>query len=130
MATDRLDKDKFDEMLGRSLRGYKEPVPGDFTVRMLERVKEAQQQRALAKVIMQERIALAACIGAAVFSILGAVAFPGVGSSLIERISGFMGQIDQAVEEVRVQWQFLVVIVGVVGIAVYNFVGLLTGDGS
>ncbi len=128
MATDRSDKDKFDEILGRSLRGRKARVPEDFTVRMLERVREAQQRRALAKVVMQERIALAVCIGAAVLSVGAAVVFPGVVSSLIELISGFMGPIDRAVEELRIQWQFFAVLAGVLGFIGYHLVGVFAGD--
>ena len=57
MSADKLNEDKFDDMLGRSLRRHIEPVPDNFTARISKQIKEAEQQRILARVGMQERLA-------------------------------------------------------------------------
>ena len=52
-----VDKEKqFDEMLGRALRQHSEAVPADFTERMLRQIDSAEEQRILARVVLQERV--------------------------------------------------------------------------
>ncbi len=74
-------EDKFDEMLGRALRGSSEPVPAHFTDRMLRQIEEAEQQRILAQVVLQERLALAGCIALSIIAIVVAAVFPGIAGS-------------------------------------------------
>ena len=77
MAT---NKEKYEDTFGRqiknSLRAHKEPVPKDFADNVLKRLRVREQQKLLAKVILQERLALAGCImvpilAAALIPILG-----------------------------------------------------------
>ncbi len=138
MSADRLDNDKFDEILERALKSHSEPVPADFTERMLSRIKKDQQQRVLARVILQERLALTGCIvlGAAV--IVSAVLFPdtiiavfkSIAVSLIEQGQNFVGRVPRTIGTVRSDWQFYMVFVGVFGFAVYALADLLLPNGE
>ncbi len=47
------------EMLGRTLRSFSPGVPADFTETMLRRIGQAEEQKILARVVLQERLALA-----------------------------------------------------------------------
>lgn len=73
--TDRFDEDRFDRMLAQTLQRHSEPTPADFTERMITAVKQAEQQRILASVVLQQRLALAASI------LFGAVTIVAVASS-------------------------------------------------
>ena len=122
-------KDKFDEMLGRALRGSSEPVQADFTDRMLRQIEEAEQQRILAQVVLQERLALAGCIALGIIAITVAAVFPGIATSFTKQMGDFIDKIPQAIEAVSNEWQlYMTVFVGVFGFAVYSLVDLLVGD--
>jgi len=144
MAVDK--EDKFDEMLGRALRRSSEPVPADFTNRILRQIREAEEQRILARVVLQERLALAGCIVLGIIAIVVAVVFPGIATSFTKQIGGFsagcltaLDKIPQAIEAVSNEWQpqwdtprgvplYMTVFVGVFGFAVYSLLDLLVGD--
>ena len=77
MLADRLNKDdKFDEMLGRTLRSSSQAVPADFTQKMLNQIRQAEEQKILARVVLQERLALAGCIVFGAAAIVAVAAFP------------------------------------------------------
>jgi len=123
------DKEKqFDEMLGRALQGHSEPVPADFTERMLRQIDSAEEQRILARVVLQERLSLAGCILLGITAVAVVMFFPGIAVSLTEQVRGFIGKVSVGIEAVRYDWQFYTVFVGLFGFAVYNLVDLLVGD--
>lgn len=137
MLVDRLNKDdKFDEMLGRTLRSSSEPVPTDFTERMLRRIRKAEEQKILARVVLQERLALAGCIVFGAAAIVAVAAFPGaiaavfqsIVGSFTERGGALVDKIPQTIEAVRRQWQLYTVLAAMAGFAVYSLVDLLVGD--
>jgi len=137
MLADRINKDdKFDKMLGRALRSSSEPVPADFTKRMLRRIRQAEEQKILARVILQERLALAGCIVFGAAAIVAVVAFPGAiaavfqsaAGSLTARGGALVDRIPQTIETVRGQWQLYTVLAAIAGFAVYSIVDLLAGD--
>ena len=128
MSADKLNEDKFDDMLGRSLRRHIEPVPDNFTARMLERVKGSEQQKILARVVMQERLALGGCIAMAVAVIVMAVVFPDVARVFVEKAGVFIERAGEAAEVMRGQWQFFAVLAGVMGFAAYNLVRTFVSD--
>jgi hypothetical protein len=138
MTLNILDKDNFDEILARSLKRHSEPVPSDFTERMMSRVKEAQEQRILARVVLQERLALAGSImlGAAViilaivFSGPITAVFKGIGSSLTGQEQAFFDGVPRFIRAARSGWQFYIVFAGVFGFIVYSLVDLLVADGK
>ncbi len=137
MLADKLNKDdKFDRMLGRTLRSFSPSVPTDFTERMLGRIRQAEEQKILARVVLQERLALAGCIVFGAAAIVAVAAFPdtitavfqSIAGSFTERGSALVDKIPQTIETVRSQWQLYTVLAAMGGFAVYSLVDLLLGD--
>ncbi len=137
MLADRLNKDdKFDEMLGRALRSSSPGVPADFTERMLRRISQAEEQKILARVVLQERLALAGCILFGAAAIIAVVAFPGTIAGVFQNVAGSFTQrggalvdrIPQTIETVRDQWQLYTVLAAMAGVAVYSLIDLLADD--
>jgi hypothetical protein len=139
---DKLNEDKFGEMLGRALQSHSEPVPADFTERMLRQVREVEEQRILARVVWQERLALAGCIAAGVLAIVAVVVFPDRIAGVFQSIAGGFTEQGKALVdkmtptvdikavsgEVSSKWQFYAVLGLVFGFAVYSFMDMLVGD--
>ena len=124
-----VDKEgEFDKMLEQALRRESQPAPADFTEKVLKQVRAAQEQRILARVVMQERLALAGCIALGIVAIAGAMVFPSIARGLTEQVVVFVNKISQAIEAVSCEWLFYAVFVGVFGFAVYALVDLLVGD--
>ncbi len=137
MLADKLNKDdKFDRMLGRTLRSFSPSVPTDFTERMLRRIRKAEEQKILAHVVLQERLALAGCIVFGAAAIVAVAAFPdtitavfqSIVGSFTERGSALVDKIPQTIKAVRGQWQLYTVLAAMAGFAVYSLVDLLLGD--
>jgi len=144
MSADRLngDKsavrlaDKFDRMLLQALQRHSEPVPAGFTTMVLRQVRETQEQRILARVVLQERLALAACITLAAFAVLVAAVFPeivaaafrGITTSLTGQGEGLVDRIPQAAKGLSGQWQLYCVLGAALGFAIYSLAELLVGD--
>lgn len=136
MPTDRLSEHEFDRMLGRALRSSLQPVPADFTQRMLKRIRQSEEQKILARIVLQERLALAGCIALVAAVLAGGLAFPDAAAELFQRAAGaftqrgraFIEGIPQTVGVVREQWQFCLAMAAASGFAVYSFAALLLGD--
>ena len=138
MVTDKLNEDKFDEMLGQALRRHSEPVPADFTERMLRRIKEVEEQEILARVVLQERLALAGCLVFGALATIGVTVFPGrvagvlqsIAANFTERGGALVDRIGQtiSIETVRSEWQLYTILALVFGFAVYSLVDMLVGD--
>jgi len=123
------DKEKqFDEMLGRALQEHSEPVPADFTERMLRQINSAEEQRILARVVLQERLSLAGCIVLGIAAAAVVFFSPGIAVSLAEQIVGFIGKVTEGIEALRYDWQFYAVFTGVFGFAVYSLADLFVGE--
>ena len=138
MVTDKLNEDKFDEMLGQALRRHSEPVPAGFTERMLRQVREAEEQEILARVVLQERLALAGCLVFGALAAIGVTVFPGrvagvlrsIAANFTERGGALVDRIGQtiSIETVRSEWQLYAILALVFGFAVYSLVDMLVGD--
>jgi hypothetical protein len=136
MMTNRLNEDRFDRMLAQALQRHSEPVPADFAERMMTAIEQAEQQRILAAVVLQQRLALAATVLFGVITIIAVVFFPAVIVGVFRTITGAVGEqtnmwldrIPRAVETVRSRWQFYTVLAAVFGFAVYSLMDLLLGD--
>jgi hypothetical protein len=68
-------REKFDKILYQALKRHSEPVPADFAGRMLRQIREAENRRILARVVMEERLALAGCIVLGIMAIVAVVVF-------------------------------------------------------
>ncbi|UCC23117.1 MAG: hypothetical protein JSW23_03390 [Planctomycetota bacterium] len=128
MAGNEFNKDEFDEMLGAELRQHTEPVPPDFTAKMLRRIREAEERRILARVVLQERLALAGCVALGAAVIVLAVVYPGIADALTQQVAGLGDKLTKTVSAARLDWQILVVFAGVLGFAAYGLWDLLAGD--
>jgi hypothetical protein len=136
MLADRLNKDdKFDEMLGRTLRSSSQPVPADFTRKMIERLRKAEEQKILARVVLQERLALAGCFVIGAAAIIVMAAFPETITAVFNSITGGLARggdalfdrMPKTIETVRDKWQLYTVFAAMAGFAVYSLIDLLTG---
>ena len=137
MLADRLNKDdKFDEMLGRTLRRSSQAVPADFTQRMLSQIRQAEEKKILARVVLQERLALAGCFALSAAAFIAIVVFPDTITAVFHSIVGsyttqsttLVNRIPQSINTVRDQWQFFTVLAALAGFAVYSLLDLLAGD--
>lgn len=134
----KLNEDKFDEMLGQSLRRHTEPVPADFTERMLKQIEEAEQRQILARVVWQERLSLAGCIVFGVLAAVGVMVFPGrivgilrsIAAGFAERGGAVVDGIGRtiSIEAIRSEWQLYTILALVLGFALYCVVDMLVGD--
>jgi len=137
MLPDRLNKDnKFDEMLGRTLRSSSQSVPADFTQKMLRQIRQAEEQRILARVVLQERLALAGCILFAVVAIIVLAAFPDTITAIYSSIVGsfttgsseLVSRSLESIVTVWNHWQLCIALVAMAGFAIYSLIDLLTSD--
>ena len=136
MLADRLNKDdKFDEMLGRTLRSSSQSAPPDFTRKMLNQIRQAEEQKILARVVLQERLALAGCFALGAAAIIAMAVFPDTITAVFNSIVGsftaqsstLVSRIPQSINTVRDQWQIYTVLAAMAGFAVYSLVDLLAG---
>lgn len=136
MSADKLTEERFDDMLTQALRKHSEPVPADFTERMVRQIRQAEEQRILARVVWQQRLALAACIVLGVGALVGILVFPSaiadvfrsVGGSLSGQWSALTDKIPQTKEAVTSQWRFYTVLAAALAFMLYGLLDLLVGD--
>jgi ABC-type microcin C transport system permease subunit YejE len=126
MAADKPNK-QFDEMLSQSLRKYSVAVPDDFTAKVSRQIKDEKQRRLLAKVVLQERIALAGCVLLGIIAVVFAVIFPGINGIFIQ--ISLVDEVSKAIEALYYKPQYYIMfLVAVLGFAVYGLIDLLVGD--
>lgn len=136
MPTDRLNRRDFDEMLGRALRSSSQPVPADFTEKMLKRIRQSEEQKVLARVVLQERLALAGCIALVAAAVLAGLVFPDNAAEFLHRAAGaftqqgrdFVDGIPQTIEAIRGQWQWCLALGAAAVLAFYSLAGLWLGE--
>jgi len=119
---------QFDKVLGQALRTHSEPVPADFTDKVLRRIRAAEERKILARVVLQERLALAGCIVSGVVAIGGAAALSSLAGSLPGQAEVFIAKISRIIEAASRDWQFYTVLGGLLLFAAYSFVYLCVGD--
>jgi ABC-type microcin C transport system permease subunit YejE len=127
MAADKSDR-QLDEILRQSLLKYPVAVPEDFTTKLSRKLREEQQRRLLAKVVLQERIALAGCILLVVVAAIFVVVFSGIAGIFIPMMT-WIDEVSRAIEALYYQPQYyMIFFVVVLGFAIYSLVDLLVGD--
>jgi hypothetical protein len=142
MPTDRLSERDFDRLLQRTLRSSSGPVPADFTPRILAQIRESQERKILARVVLAERLALAGCVALVAVAVLAPMLLPDTFAGVLQRMAGrVVGEIPlvpadahaaagQALHAFLGQWQLYTVFAGVLAFAAYSLVGLFLGDKS
>ena len=135
MSINSQNQDKFDRFLGRALRRHSEPVEPDFTGMTLRRIKQAEEQRILARIVLQQRLALAGCIAlggiaivvAVAFGDIAAAAFRSIAASLSGQRGAFADGVPQVIKAFRGDWPFYTILGAVSVFAAYSLVELLVG---
>lgn len=123
-------EEKFDLMLGRALQKHTESVPPDFTDKVLSRITAVQEQKVLARVILQQRLALAASITVAAAVITLLLVFPETAAAFSTSIKDLRYFITtQSVPALKSQWQLLSSIaVAAVAVLLSNYDLRLAGN--
>jgi len=129
MSADKSQfKDDFGKILATALAKQTTPVPDDFADNVLKKIQAAEQQNILSKIILQERLALAACIVLPLSVLVFILTFP----EFVIKFSQQMVQIcSTAVDtamNTQFQWQSLIALAVAVAFAIYTFFDLLFAD--
>jgi len=128
-ANNSRHEDGFDKMLKGALRKHIVPVPGDFADKVLKQARALDEQKILAKVVLQERLALAACITVPLAAMVVLLFFPQITATTWAGLkSMFYGIAKQIALMPHYNWQFGAVLVAVIGFAAYSVLDLLFAD--
>ena len=84
MIANRLSKNRLDENLRHALRAHAEPVPLDFTGKILSDIKKTEERKILSQTVLQERLALASCIFSTGTAILAIFALPDLIANIVD----------------------------------------------
>jgi hypothetical protein len=106
MPTDKSQNEKqFDQMLTDGLRRCEKTVSANFADRILSSVQLRAQQKLLAKVVLQERLALAGCIAASIGAITVLVFLQPITEALSGLTARLSSSIGQAIISGQFEWQ-------------------------
>jgi hypothetical protein len=119
---------RFDEMLKKSLKKHREPVRQDFAQELLAKIQKLEQQKALAKVVRQERAAWAALILLPMAGVILVLIFP----NLLLVPTQLYGTIYLLAKETAAnmvqQWQLWTGYAVIAAIMIYAVYGVLLAD--
>jgi len=128
-ANNSRHEDGFDKMLKGALRAHTVPVRSDFADKVLKQVQALDEQKILAKVILQERLALAACITVPLAAMAVLLFFPQIPATTWAGLkSMFYGIAKQIALMSHYDWQFGAVLIAVIGFAAFSVLNLLFAD--
>lgn len=105
LPENKNNTDKFDKFLKDSLKQYCSPVPADFPKRMLDNLRQFEQQEALRRIIWQERMLLAACILLPVAGIILILMFPNILLVPTQLYEAMCLLTQKAMADIIQQWQ-------------------------
>jgi hypothetical protein len=103
---------------------------------MLKRLRQSEEQRILARIVLQERLALAGCIVLVAMVLAGGLFLPDAAAESLHRAAGAFTQrglafaegIPQTIEAIQGQWQFCLTLAVAAGIALYSLAELWLGE--
>ncbi len=121
MAANRMD-DNFDKALGKALKSHTGSVPYNFTERILEQIRREQERKVLARVVLQERLALAGCLVLGVIMIIVWVTSANVAADFTELTRTSINKVSETVTLIVSQWQSYIVFVVALGFVLYSFI--------
>jgi len=136
MPTEKLSEHDFDMMLGRALRSSSEPVPADFAGRMLKQIRQSREREVLARIVLQERLALTGCIVLLAVAVLAPMMLSdSVAGVLQGKAAGFaqecrvlLDKLPTAVEAVWGRPRLYAILGATIAFAAYCLVALFFGD--
>ena len=95
---------------------------------MARLVVQEQERKVLARVVMQERLALAACICVAVITVGLMAALPDIATDFLRQIPNIFGKLTEQLAAGLGDWQLWIVLAAAFGYAGYSLVDLLHAD--
>ncbi|MHC4213896.1 MAG: hypothetical protein ACYSWP_11040 [Planctomycetota bacterium] len=123
------NENRFDKILKTALRAHIEHVPADFADNVSRRVLALHEQKILAKIILQERLALAACITIPLAATVAIFAFPQILTTTWTGLRNLFYAIAKQIALMpQYDWQFWAALVAVAGFAAYSVFDLLFAD--
>jgi len=126
MTTDRPNS--LDEHLRSTLKSHSEAAPPDFTDSVLNQIRLSEEKRILARVVLQERLALAGAVILAVMMIIAAVALPAIAGRLTQHAETFAQAASRALETLSSQWRICAALLAAFVLAVYCLLDSLLTD--
>jgi len=129
MPADKSQNEKqFDRILTGGLRRCEKTVSANFADRVLTSVQLRAQQKLLAKVVLQERLALAGCIVASIGAIVVIVFLQQITETLSRLTARLFGSIGQAIISGQFQWQPTVILTIVAVVAACGIFELFAAE--
>jgi len=125
MDPKKYSANEFDKMLAEPLRQHSERVRPDFTAGVISKIEQEEQRQLLARIVMQERVALGSCIAVGIAFVLGIVFFgKDILAVLLSSWNSVADATSKAFSSYSVDWEMTIVFVVTAGFVVY---GLLDG---
>jgi hypothetical protein len=120
MMANRMD-DNFDKALGKALKSHSGPVPYNFTERVLGQIRREHERKVLARVVLQERLALAGCIVLGGIMLIVWVTSANAAADFTELMRTSINKANDTIVFVISQWQSFAVFVVALGFVLYSF---------
>ncbi|OQA03324.1 MAG: hypothetical protein BWY69_00532 [Planctomycetes bacterium ADurb.Bin401] len=98
----------FDQILQKGLKKYNEPINNHFAQELLARIEKIEQQKALRRVLIQEKASLAAFILLPIIIIAMMIVFASVIANAGNLITGLVPSIFVLLKLMIKQWQMIV----------------------
>ena len=127
MAANRME-DNFDKTLAKALKSHTGPVPYNFTEQVLEQIRREHEQKVLARVVLQERLALAGCIVLGVIMIVVRVTSADVAVDFTELMRTSINKANETAALIISQWQSIAAFMVAMGFILYSFIRLRVVD--
>jgi hypothetical protein len=108
-------------LLKKNLKQHREPIQKDFAQELLAKIQKAEQQKVLAKVVWQERLAFAAFILLSIGAIVIMFAFPNLVIAPIRLAEKLYPLIKLAVTSFVTHWQLWVCYILAAAACLYAF---------
>ncbi|MGA2915652.1 MAG: hypothetical protein ABSE89_06455 [Sedimentisphaerales bacterium] len=118
----------FDKFLKDSLKQYRPPVPADFSQRILSRLEEFEKQKALRKVVWQERLLLAACILLPIAGIILVLMFPNILQMPAQLYDTIYLLAQKTAANIILQWQLWTIYAAIAAFVLYAAYEVLLAD--
>ena len=112
---------RFNEMLKKNLKQHREPIRNDFAQELLAKIQKVEQQKVLAKVVRQERLAFAAFILLPVGLIVVMFAFPNLAIAPTRLLEELYPLANQAFEYFIKEWKLWVCYILAAAACLYAF---------
>ena len=119
--------DKFDNNLRSALTAPLEHIRPDFADDITQRLKKRYQQKLLAKVILQERLALAGCILTPAAALLAMFTCPQLVTGLSAWMNNCLDTFSTLITTEQFNWQIWTILAAV-ALAIYSLINLFLTD--